>query len=35
MQTVLEWVLLIMSGLGVVAAAKQFVQRGANLGLWA
>jgi hypothetical protein len=35
MQTLLEWVLLIMSGFGVVAAAKQFIQRGASLGLWA
>jgi hypothetical protein len=35
MQTLIEWVLLVMSALGVVTAAKQFVQRGANLGLWA
>jgi hypothetical protein len=29
-----EIVLFILSALGLVAAGKQFLQRGRNLGLW-
>lgn len=34
MQAFVEWLMLVMSAFGVIAAAKQFLQRGANLGLW-
>lgn len=35
MATLIEWVMLIVSAFGVYAATKQFLQRGAALGLWA
>jgi hypothetical protein len=35
MATLIEWIMLVVSAVGVYAAAKQFIERGANLDLWA